>query len=32
MPTFHFMKGGVKVGEMVGASPETLAAKVAEFK
>ena len=32
MPTFHFMKGGAKVDEMVGADPEKLKEFIAKLK
>ena len=32
MPTFMFYKNGAKVGEMVGANPEKLQAKINELK
>ena len=32
MPTFHFMKAGAKVDEMVGADPEKLKETIAKLK
>ena len=32
MPTFHFMKGGKKVEEMVGADPNKLKATIGKLK